>query len=395
MVRVGIVGYGVYGLPNSGALPPFYDMAFEAAVRALESVGLDRANIDFFLEVSYDSIDGRMISNMYTTSAIGAYLKSEHRVADNFLLGLAYAYAKILSGEADTALIVAYGTREVRDGDYSILSNLVFDPFYYRPMMNHIIGLGLQASSYKSITNVSEDTVGRVVVKNRKYGSMNPLTGIRNPPSLEDVLSGDYVVYPLRETMLPPRNWGAVAMVLAEETIARRLNDTPVWISGIQWATDGYYLGSKPLGAYMQPALPIIGTLLSIRRASSRLFSKLNINKPEREIGLFEVCDVTPYHEIMAYEGLGLASWGMGYRLVEEEATDPKKGRIPVNTSGGHLSLDPYPATGAVKVLEAYLQLRNEAGNRQLSGIERVLVHDCTYLNAPSTFTQAVAIFER
>jgi acetyl-CoA C-acetyltransferase len=356
---------------------------------------LRRSDVDFFVEVSYDSIDGRMISNMYTVSAAGAYLRAEHRVSDNFLLGLAYAYAKILSGEADTALVVAYSTREVRDGDFTVLSNLIFDPFYYRPLMNHIVGLGLQASSYRAMTNVSDEVVGRVVVKNRRMGSMNPLTGLKGSITLEEVLSSDYVVYPLRGSMLPPRNWGAVALVLAEETTARRLSDAPVWIAGIQWATDGYYLGGKPLGAYLQPAIPITGTLLSIRRASSRLFSKLNINNPEREIGLFEVCDVTPYHEIMAYEGLGLANWGTGYRLVEEGATDPRGGRIPVNPSGGHLSLDPYPATGAVKVLEAYLQLRGEAGSRQLSGVSRALVHDCTYINAPSTFTQSVAVLER
>jgi acetyl-CoA acetyltransferase len=70
----------------------------------------------------------------------------------------------------------------------------------------------------------------------------------------------------------------------------------------------------------------------------------------------------------MLYEALGLCGEGEGGRLIDEGETEIG-GRIPVNTSGGLLSKGhPGGATGVAQIYEIWLQLRGEAGERQVEG---------------------------
>ena len=56
--------------------------------------------------------------------------------------------------------------------------------------------------------------------------------------------------------------------------------------------------------------------------------------------------------------------------LVEEGATQ-REGEFPINVSGGSLGVGYLvEATGLQKVLEVVLQLRGEAGKRQLSNVK-------------------------
>ncbi len=50
-------------------------------------------------------------------------------------------------------------------------------------------------------------------------------------------------------------------------------------------------------------------------------------------------------------------------------------GSLPVNPSGGVLSAHPVLAAGLVRIAEAVLQLRGEAGARQVEGAQIALAH--------------------
>jgi acetyl-CoA acetyltransferase len=81
-----------------------------------------------------------------------------------------------------------------------------------------------------------------------------------------------------------------------------------------------------------------------------------------------EVHDASAPAELMLYEELGLCGEGEGGRLIDEGVT-AIGGRIPVNTSGGLLSKGhPIGATGVAQIYEIWLQLRGEAGERQVEG---------------------------
>ena len=91
----------------------------------------------------------------------------------------------------------------------------------------------------------------------------------------------------------------------------------------------------------------------------------------------------------MHLEALGLCHWGEAGILTEEGATIPD-GTLPVNASGGSLGMGHLlEATGLTRALEVVLQLRGEAGTRQLEDVEVGLAQ--SWRGVPTT-SSAIAI---
>ena len=95
------------------------------------------------------------------------------------------------------------------------------------------------------------------------------------------------------------------------------------------------------------------------------------------------------YKELQSLEALGFFGAGEAGPLTEEGMTDPD-GELPVNVSGGSLGIGfLLDATGLVRTLEVVLQLRGEAGQRQLEDVEVGLVQ--SWRGVPTT-SGAVAV---
>jgi acetyl-CoA acetyltransferase len=87
------------------------------------------------------------------------------------------------------------------------------------------------------------------------------------------------------------------------------------------------------------------------------------------------VHDAFANEELEYYELLGFCAEGDGEKLVEEGATE-LGGRIPVSTDGGLIARGhPGGPTGLAQVHEVALQLRGEAGPRQVPGARVGLAH--------------------
>ena len=95
-----------------------------------------------------------------------------------------------------------------------------------------------------------------------------------------------------------------------------------------------------------------------------------------KDISFAEVHDCFSIAEIMAIESLGFCPQGQGGKFTAEGNT-AIGGKIPVNTSGG-LKSDGHPvgATGVKQAIEAYWQLNNLAGARQVKGAKIGLTHN-------------------
>jgi acetyl-CoA acetyltransferase len=89
---------------------------------------------------------------------------------------------------------------------------------------------------------------------------------------------------------------------------------------------------------------------------------------PER-IDSVQIYDSFSVHVPVALEGFGYCKVGGAGQFLESGATGPG-GRLPVNTSGGHLS-DSY-MQGWNHQVEAVRQLRHVAGERQVPGVRYV-----------------------
>nr|WP_281068713.1 thiolase family protein [Ramlibacter agri] len=94
------------------------------------------------------------------------------------------------------------------------------------------------------------------------------------------------------------------------------------------------------------------------------------------DLHLAEVHDAVSPAELMHYRELRLCSEGEVAKLVAEKAT-ALGGRLPVNTSGGLNSRGhPVGATGVAQLIELTLQLRGDAGPRQVPGARLALAHN-------------------
>jgi acetyl-CoA acetyltransferase len=94
------------------------------------------------------------------------------------------------------------------------------------------------------------------------------------------------------------------------------------------------------------------------------------------DLDVVELHDASAPAEVIAYEQLSLCAEGEGGRLAESGETR-LGGRLPVNTSGGLLRKGhPVGATGLAQVHELTLQLRGQAGPRQVEGARTALAQN-------------------
>jgi acetyl-CoA C-acetyltransferase len=339
------------------------DMVFEVAKGALLDAGISREEVDTVITSSTDFLDGRTISNVFLSMAVGAYLKDESKAEEDGTSAAWYAFMKILAGTHEVALVEAHTQASTFDPHQ--VSFYTLDPLFDRQvgLLNDIAAAAIQARMYMSAYGVSEEEVARVSVKNLLNATKNPNAHRRIPDvNVEEVLSSKLYYHPIRELMMSPPSDGACALVLASEEKARKITDNPVWIEGVGCCQD-FYLRERELLK-----------LGSLEKAARDAYEMAGVRDPLTELDVFEVSEKFAHEELMIYEALGLCRKGKGKVLLEKGLTE-KDGEIPVNPSGGALGADPVCATGLVRIVEAAKQIREEADGYQISGARRALAH--------------------
>jgi acetyl-CoA C-acetyltransferase len=98
------------------------------------------------------------------------------------------------------------------------------------------------------------------------------------------------------------------------------------------------------------------------------------IRSPLKQLHVAEVYDAFSYMELMWMEGLGFCDRGKAGAMVDSGLTE-MNGALPVNPSGGVLSAHAVQVAGLARIAEAVLQLRGQAGGRQVDGASTALAH--------------------
>lgn len=355
----------------------FEDPIRKSAKRALDDAGMTRTDLDSVMMAGYDAEVGRTISNMYAVSPAGGYLKDEARITDDGIAAMELAVSKIRRGGYDTIMLTGYGFPETRRAH---IDNLSYDPLYVRETgMTDITANALQAERYEVEHDLDRSVPAAVAAKNRTNGADNPDAERQTAIDADEAEDADVVSTPLREHDVSPESYGIVSIVLSVEEYAARYGE-PVYIESMGWNNDTYYLGEKDLAW---------SSSLEAAAADAYEFSE-TVNDPTEDLDLIELTEPTSYHELIAYEALGLCDRGEAAELVESGVT-ARDGDLPVNVSGGALSWDPSSAAGLAGFVEIMNQIRGRAGDRQLADVSRGLAHG-TGRNAMQT--NFVAIVE-
>ncbi len=218
-----------------------------------------------------------------------------------------------------------------------------------RSLFMDIYAAGARAHMAKYGT--TKEQFARIAVKNHNNGSLNPHAQYRERYTLEEILASPTVAEPLTRLMCAPIGDGAAAAILMSEEKARQYTTKPVWVRG-----SALMSGSDHRAEH--------GGITA--RAAQRAFEMAGMTP--RDINVMEIHDASAPAELMLYEELGLCGEGEGGRFIDEGVTEIG-GRLPVNTSGGLLAKGhPVGATGVSQIYEIWLQLRGEAGDRQVAG---------------------------
>lgn len=337
------------------------DMVFDVTRGALDDAGLTIDDIDSVVTVSNDFFDGRTISGMSVGDASGGQDKNISTVSGDGAFGAFYGLMRVLSGYQATIVVSHYKGSE---GDVKITTNGMFDPVFHRHLgIEMISAAALQANAYMSRYGIPEEEFAEVSVKNHGNAKNNPFAQLPMDITVADVMKSRKIAEPLKLLDCGPISDGAAAIIIANEKIASRGKKKPVWIKGVAHCCEAYLLGDRDLA-----------TPVALIEAARKAYAMAGIKNPAEEIDVAEILEPYSYMEPLWLEGLGFCKPGEGGKLIGKGITT-MCGKLPVNPSGGALSSNPILVAGLARLIEATLQIRGEAGARQVKKVDTALAH--------------------
>lgn len=357
----------------------FQEMCFDVVEPILEMTGVtfdEKTGIRNVVTCSDDVFDARTISDNAITDAVGAHYRGEEKTAMDGINAIAYGYAAIMSGHDDVALVVGH-CKESQSESRNMCTNLAFDPFYCRPVgLDYQNMAALQAAAYIRKSGLTDEQAARVVVNARLNAAKNPYANAREEVTVDEVMKSPLVCDPLRSLHIYPVSDGAVAFLLASEDVCKKYTDKPVWIKGFANCMDAYFPGDRDLADC--PAL---------KKAADRAYKMAGVKNPADAFDVIEINDPFAHQLPLWLEGLGMCPANGAGAWIDAGNLEKKN----VNPSGGMLAGNPIMIGGMARAAEAVLQLRGEAGDRQIQGAKTALAHGTT---GPAGQHQAVLILE-
>ncbi len=361
MENIAIVGVAQTRYEKKKKDKIFHDLVYEVTKQALEDSGYSLEDIDNVISVSNDFLDGRTISSMAVGEAAGACDKNISTVEGDGTFGAFYGAMRVLGGFR-TTLVVAHSKGS--EGNPHYVTNGMFDPIYQRLLgIEAISASALQANVYMERYGIAEEAFAQVSVKNHGNAKNNPFAQVPLDLTVEDVMASRKIADPIKRLDCSPVSDGAAALIIADEQMAKKARTRPVWIKGVAHCAEEYFLGDRDLA---DPR--------ALKDAAQRVYRMAGIENPLEEIDVVELYDAFSYMEPLWLEGMGFCGPGRGGEMIEKGIT-PMGGKLPVNPSGGVLSAHAVLVAGLARMVEATLQLRGDAGARQVPGAKRALAH--------------------
>lgn len=379
MPEAAIVGVGeadeMGSVPHKSAL----QMHAEATRNALDDAGLSLSDVDAFFTCGNDFMPTLLVGE-YIGLRPDTYMDGTSIGGSSFVAHVDHALRLIKSGDANVALITHGETRRANAKRGVRPRPSSDDPLYPDGQFEHIYGLSLAAPAYYAMScsrhmhefGTTSEQLAEIAVATRKWAQLNPMAFVRDPLSIDDVLSSPLLAYPLHllDCCLVTDAGGAVIVTSAER--ARSMRKPPVWVLGAGTAF-------THLNITTMPNLTVTPAAISGPKA----FDEAGV-KPE-EIDVAEIYDSFTYTVLVVLEDLGFCAKGEGGDFVSGQRTAPG-GEFPMNTSGGGLSYTHPGMFGVFLLIEAARQLRGECGERQVPDAKLACVNGTGgYLSSTAT----------
>jgi acetyl-CoA acetyltransferase len=367
---IAIIGAGMHPWGKWGR--NFVDYGVAAAREALNDAGIAWRDVQFVsgaatMRCGYPGY----VAGATFAQALGwqgAEVNTSYAACASGSQALAAARTKILSGQAEVALVIGADTtpkgflapakgERPDDPDWVRFRVGITNPTYF----------ALWARRRMEIFGDTQEDFAAVKVKNARHGFTNPKARYRKLFTMEDVAASAMVANPLRLMDICATSDGGAALIVCSLDYARRIGKANApRIAAVSTVTPTY-----PSAIIEMPDIATDSAVgmeaHSFRAALPRkAYEEAGIG-PE-DISVAEVYDLSTAAELDWIEDLQLCPRGDAAKLVREGATTVG-GRIPVNPSGGLACFgEAVPAQAIAQVCELTWQLRGQAGERQVEG---------------------------
>ena len=342
------------------------DLVIEAAYEAFEDAGIGPSQIEAAWLSTVYGLSAWTLANPLKLSDIPV-TRVENQCTSG-MDALRNAVFAVSCGMYNVVLVL--GVEKLKDTGLAGLPQSEMFPNF------HMIGSGFSApggfafpaARYFAKYGANKTHLAKIAVKNHHNGALSPKAHFQREVTLEQVLNAPIISWPLGLFDCCPTTDGATAAIITRREIAKGFRDDYILISGISLSVDAGFTPLRPAFDYLHwPAT---------EAAAKSAYRQAGITDPFHEIDLAEVHDCFTITELLNYEDLGLCPRGQAKDYIDS-GTFNLDGELPVCPSGGLKSFGhPVGATGLRMIYECYLQLRGQAGPRQVKGAEVALAHN-------------------
>ncbi len=343
-----------------------YDFGSEAILNALKDANMEWKDIQ---AVFHGNCYGGVGSGHQTIKEIGLTgipIVNVENACSSASSAFRLAYQEVAAEIYD--VVLAFGTEKTQRGP---IPSTAFRPWELKLGFNFQPGnYANDTVEYMKETGATVEDFSMVTVKNRKNASSNPNARFQKPVTLEEVMNSRMVAKPLHLLHCCPLGDGAAATILCSKDKLRSKNKVITVAASV--LTSGVY-GEQYIPADMRKSLKFAPREGLVELSANQAYEISGYGPGDMDV--VQAYDTMTPSELWDIEELGLCKKGEAPHLLREGVFDIG-GRIPVNTDGGLMGRShPMGATALGQIYEIVLQLRGEAGLRQIEGAKIGLAH--------------------
>ena len=359
-VRTAIVGVGQTYHTTKRNDVNLAEMVGEAVRAALADAQLSIKEIEAFIFSNMEAFEGVLLPEHGMITEVGAVGKPGFKVTGGGTTGAEAVGAgchMIGAGLYDIMMVIGWQKHDCGDATAGISAAAV--PTFAKGMVTGAVSeFAKQALGYMNESGAKEEHAAMVRLKADRGACRNPYSHLKlGLKSVDEVLKSQYLVWPIRLYDFCPQSCGACVVIIASEKRAKKIHKKPVWVADFE------VVHQQPFraGSFGDPT----GTeTYSQHVACERLYKRNGITDVKKQVDLAEIYEPSTWEEISLYEHLYFCEKNEGWKLIEKGVTEIG-GDFPVNPSGGVLATNPIGATPVIRIAEAALQIRGDAGEHQ------------------------------
>ena len=351
------VGMTKFGLQSGSS----QELVYEAVTETLEDANLQIDKIDAVV-VSFVDTDVNGERQRLFSSVLSSILKTKIPILNSTAVCCGGGGALWTANKLDYNNVLVVGVeRSLSNNTMRITDDVMMAAerrYEQTEGLNFPAQNALIAQQYMTKHDVTSDDFALVAYKNHRNAFFNPKARFyKKEVTLKQIKKSPVVASPLRLFDCSLFVNGAAAVIITKDK-------TDIKIAGSSLFVDR-------LSAFESEDMT---SWEATKLAAEEVYKQAGITPADIDIA--ELHDAFTPIELISYEDLGFCKKGQGKEMIRKGVTNID-GKLPVNTSGGLKAKGhPISATGISQIYEIVKQMRNEAGERQVSNIEHALAQN-------------------